>query len=41
MWNRVKPYFLWYDFWVGFYWDQEKKRLYVGYFPMLGIRIDF
>ncbi len=39
--HRVKFYWLWYDAWVGLYYDQVKQRLYIGYFPTLGIRIDF
>lgn len=36
---RVKPYFKWYDFWVGFYYDEHINVLYFGYFPTLGIKI--
>ena len=38
---RVYPIFAWYDFWVGFYWDRTKKRLYFLPVPMLGIVFDF
>jgi len=37
--TRIKLYFKWYDFWVGWYYDTENKALYLGYFPMLGVKI--
>lgn len=36
---RVEPYFKWYDFWVGWYYDVDRYVLYFGYFPMLGLKI--
>lgn len=38
---RVRPIFAWYDFWVGWYWDRTKRRLYVFPAPMVGLMIDF
>lgn len=38
---KVKIIFAWYDFWIGLFYDQQKKRLYVFPIPMIGIRIDF
>ena len=29
------------DLWVGLYWDDRKRRLYVLPLPMLGVVIDF
>jgi len=38
---RLRLIFQWYDFWVGFYWDQNKRRLYFFPVPMFGICFDF
>lgn len=37
----VKPLFAWYDFWVGAYWDQAARKLYVLPLPMIGFVISF
>jgi hypothetical protein len=46
---KVKPYFKWYDFWVGVYIKRYKKVLtawpagfavYVGIFPMIGVMVE-
>lgn len=37
----VKPIFAWYDFWVGVFWDGNKRRLYVLPIPCCGIVIQF
>lgn len=37
----IRPYFRWYDMWMGLYWDRTDKCLYIGYLPMLGIKIAF
>lgn len=37
----VKPLFAWYDFWIGLFWDQHKRRLYILPVPMLGVVIQF
>lgn len=41
---RVVPYFRWFDFWVGVYYDRPRShrdggRLYVQIVPCIGLRI--
>lgn len=36
----IKPIFAWYDFWIGFYYDKNKKRLYIFPIPMFGLVIE-
>lgn len=37
----IKPIFVWYDFWIGLFFDVPKRRLYIFYFPMCGVVIQF
>lgn len=38
---RVRPIFAWYDLWVGAFWDQKKRVLYIFPVPCLGLKIEF
>ena len=35
---KIKLFFRWYDFWVGFYYDKANKALYFCPLPMIGIK---
>lgn len=35
----VKPFFRWFDAYIGFYYDRHEKALYWLILPMLGVRI--
>lgn len=37
---RIKPIFAWYDFWIGFYYDEQKKIIYFFPVPMFGLKIE-
>lgn len=39
--RRFKMMFAWYDCWMGFFWDEGKRRLYIGLIPMIIFRIQF
>lgn len=36
---RVRPLVAWYDCWIGLFWNQKKRTLYIFPIPMLGISI--
>lgn len=35
----IKLFFAWYDFWVGGYYDQKNKVLYICLLPMICLKI--
>jgi len=37
---KISLIFAWYDFWVGLFYDQRKKIIYIFPVPMLGVRIE-
>ena len=36
---KVKFFFAWYDFWIGFFYDQYKETLYICPLPCCVIKI--
>lgn len=36
---KVKLIFAWYDFWIGIFYDRNKKKIYVFPIPMFGVVI--
>lgn len=39
--GRVDFVYAWFDFWIGLYWNREKKWLYILPIPCVGICIRF
>jgi len=35
----IQPFFAWYDFWVGWYYDRKGDILYICPVPCFGLRI--
>jgi hypothetical protein len=38
---RFSVHFLWFDFWVGAFWDRNQKILYVNPLPCVVLKFDF
>ena len=38
---RIRPIFVWFDFWVGWFYDRPKQRLYILPLPTIGICIEW
>jgi hypothetical protein len=38
---KIQFIFKWFDFWIGLFWDQKKKWLYLFLLPMCGIIFKF
>lgn len=38
---KVKIFFAWYDFWIGWYYDRKKTTLYICLLPCIVISIEF
>lgn len=36
----IRPYFKWFDIWVGAFYDATKRWLYIQPLPMCGVLID-
>lgn len=36
----IRPFFRWYDLWIGAYYDRDARALYICPLPMIGIRLD-
>jgi hypothetical protein len=36
---KIQFIFAWFDFWIGIFYDQKKKWIYLFLFPMCGIII--
>ena len=38
---KASAHFLWYDFWVGVFWDRNKRVLYVAPLPCCVLKFSF
>jgi len=36
----IRVVFAWYDFWIGVYYDRDRRRLFVFPVPMVGMCIE-
>lgn len=37
---KVSPFFAWFDFWIGAYYDRKNQTLYICPLPMCGFKIE-
>lgn len=37
---NVTLFFKWFDFWIGVYYDQPNRTIYICPVPMFGLRIE-
>jgi hypothetical protein len=35
----IRPFFRWFDLWIGAYFDRQNRALYVCPLPMIGVKI--
>lgn len=38
---KIKPFFRWYDLWIGLYIDLPNRSLYFCPFPTIGLKISW
>lgn len=38
---KIKPFFKWFDLWIGIYIDLKNSVVYVIPFPMFGFKISY
>lgn len=36
---KIRPFFKWFDFWIGIYFDRDGRAIYICPLPMLGIKV--
>lgn len=36
---KIRPFFKWFDFWIGIYFDREGRAIYICLIPMFGIKV--
>lgn len=36
---RIRPFFRWYDLWIGVYVDMKNRSVYICPIPALGVKV--